>query len=69
MTAQELVKKLQVESSYTAKAILALSQDKIDQLMEKFDPDADALIHICDEYFSINFGNAGSQGVNYEFYA
>jgi hypothetical protein len=69
MTSQELVTKLQIEGSYQAKAILALSQKKIDQLLGLFDPDSDGLIHVCDEYFSINHGNVGSRGINYQFHA
>ena len=67
MTAKELVSKLQVEGSYQAESILALTQVKIDQLLDRFDPEVDALIHVCEEHFSINHGNVGSRGVNYQF--
>jgi hypothetical protein len=67
MTAQELVNKLQLNGSYDGIAILALSQKRVDQLLDRFDPDEDALIHISSVGFSINHGNVGSRGINYEF--
>jgi len=67
MTAQELVDKLQLNGSYDGSAVLALSQKKIDQLLDRFDPDEDALIHISAVGYSINHGNVGSRGINYEF--
>lgn len=67
MTAQELVNKLQLNDSYDGNVILALSQEKIDQLLDRFDPDEDALIHVSDAGYSINHGNVGSRGISYEF--
>ena len=67
MNAKKLIETLQCEGSYQAKAILALSQDKIDQLLEHFDPCEDALIHVDSEGFSVNHGNVGSKGIRYEF--
>ena len=67
MTAQQLVNILQCEGSFQAQAILALSQEKIDQILEQFDPEKDALIHVCHDYFSVNHGNVGSRGINYQF--
>jgi hypothetical protein len=69
MTAQELVNKLQLSDSITGNKILSLSQNKIDELLERFDPDVDALIHVSDSDYSINHGNVGSRGISYQFYA
>lgn len=67
MTAQQLVSTLQLEGTMQGNAILALPQTKIDILLGHFDPKEDALIHVCDEYFSVNHGNVGSRGINYQF--
>ena len=67
MTAQELVDNLQVSNSIIGNRILLLSQDKIDQLLEHFDPNEDALIHIDATGYSVNHGNVGSRGIHYNF--
>ncbi len=67
MTAQELVDKLQLNGSYDGNILLALSQKNIDQLLDRFDPDEDALIHVSAASYSINHGNVGSRGISYEF--
>jgi hypothetical protein len=67
MDAQELVNKLQLNGSHDGNAILALSQEKVDQLLDRFDPDEDALIHVSATGYSINHGNVGSRGINYKF--
>lgn len=67
MTAQELVDKLQLNGSYDGNAIMALSQDKIDQLLIRFDPEEDALLHISSAGYTINHGNVGSRGISYDF--
>lgn len=69
MTAQELVNKLQLSGSITGNRILSLSQNKIDELLERFDPDVDVLIHVSDSDYSINHGNVGTRGISYQFYA
>ena len=69
MTAQELVNKLRLSGSITGNRILSLSQNKIDELLDRFDPEVDALIHISDSDYSINHGNVGSRGITYQFYA
>ena len=70
MTAQELVDKLQLNGSYDGNAILSLSQNKIDQLLERFDPDEDYLIGVSSVDFVINHGNrVGSRGISYQFNA
>lgn len=67
MTNQELVKKLQLEKTPQGEAILRLTQENINLIESIFSPEDDALIHVCDEYFSVNFGNIGSQGIKYYF--
>ena len=67
MTAQELVDELQLNGSITGNRLLSLSQEKIDILLTHFDPKNDALIHVDDQHFSINFGNVGTRGIQYSF--
>lgn len=68
MTAQELVSKLQIAGRYEGFVVLSLSQEKIDQLLEKFDPEKDYLVGISSINFVINHGDVvGSRGISYDF--
>ena len=67
MTAQQLVAKLQLNGSFDGNTILALSQDSVDQILLRFDPEEDALISVSSTGFSVNHGNVGSRGINYDF--
>ena len=67
MTAQELVSKLQLDGTHDGKTILALSEEKIDQLLARFDPEEDGLIHVSNDGFTMNHGDVGSRGIKYDF--
>ena len=48
------------------KAIVQLSDKSFARLMEVFDPSEDELIHVCEEYASINRGGVGTHGTRYD---
>jgi len=66
ITKQELVDLLRVEGSMAEKAIVQLSDKSFARLMEVFDPSEDELIHVCEEYASINRGGVGTHGTRYD---
>lgn len=57
-----------VKGSKGAQAILQLGDNLVSQLLETFNPEEDALIHVDQHGFTINHGSVGSHGIRYEFY-